>query len=313
MSLFNRILLKVKSRLNVLNEISTTIIIPESSKIKGSLLKGEVIISENCAIVASEFKGKISIRNFSSVKDSTFKGEIEIGEYNKILGVTLLGKIKTGNFTSLWGPNIDIHSNQIASVSIGNFCSIARNVSFQSFNHNFKKPTSYFIGQNFFKVGLYDKKEKVMKFGVVNINQKAILPVQFQDVELGYNFHNFNDPNVFLVKKNNLYGLTSETNEEILPVNFDFISKVNSNETFLLLEKNKKYTAFVKYYNGNEKITEIIPSYFEYKIRQVVFKNSPKKFYPKNVVQAIDYLVLEDENGDIKGYANPDGTLYFKD
>ena len=63
MSLFNRILLKVKSRLNVLNEISTTIIIPESSKIKGSLLKGEVIISENCAIVASEFKGKISIRN----------------------------------------------------------------------------------------------------------------------------------------------------------------------------------------------------------------------------------------------------------
>ena len=169
------------------------------------------------------------------------------------------------------------------------------------------------VGQNFFKVGLYDKKEKVMKFGVVNINQKAILPVQFQDVELGYNFHNFNDPNVFLVKKNNLYGLTSETNEEILPVNFDFISKVNSNETFLLLEKNKKYTAFVKYYNGNEKITEIIPSYFEYKIRQVVFKNSPKKFYPKNVVQAIDYLVLEDENGDIKGYANPDGTLYFKD
>ena len=165
MSLFNRILLKVKSRLNVLNEISTAIRITESSKIKGSLLKGEVIISENCAIVASEFKGKISIRNFSSVKDSTFKGEIEIGEYNKILGVTLLGKIKTGNFTSLWGPNIDIHSNQIASVSIGNFCSIARNVSFQSFNHNFKKPTSYFIGQNFFKEKW--ENEKVYKGNII--------------------------------------------------------------------------------------------------------------------------------------------------
>jgi acetyltransferase-like isoleucine patch superfamily enzyme len=166
MSLINRILLKLKSRLNYLNAINTTIRIPESSKIVGSLLKGEVTISDNCGIAASDLKGKISIGNFSSIKNSTLNGEIEIGAHNKILGATLLGKIKTGNFTSFWGPNIDIHSNQIAGVEIGNFCSIARNVSFQSFNHNFKKPTSYFIGQNLFKEKW--ENEKVYK-GNINL------------------------------------------------------------------------------------------------------------------------------------------------
>lgn len=169
------------------------------------------------------------------------------------------------------------------------------------------------VRENFFKVGLYDKKEKVLKFGVVDINQKVILPIQFQDVVLGYNFFNYNEPNVFLVKKDNLYGLISEKNEEVLPTNFDFISMVNSNETFILVEKNKKYSALVKYYNGNDRKSEFLSTYFDYKIKQIVFKREPQKFYPKNGIEAIDYLVLEDENGNIKGYANPNGTLYFKD
>jgi len=169
------------------------------------------------------------------------------------------------------------------------------------------------VGKNFFKVGVFDKKNKVMNYGVVDLDQKVVLPIHFQEIELGYNFMSYNTPNVFLVKKNNKFGLVSELNQEILPFEFDFISKVNSNETFLLLEKNQKHSAFIKYYNGKERITEILPSYFQYKIKQVVFKNSPKKFYPKNLVEAIDYLVLEDENGNVKGYANPNGTLYFKD
>jgi acetyltransferase-like isoleucine patch superfamily enzyme len=36
-------------------------------------------------------------------------------------------------------------------INIGSFCSIARNVSIQTYNHNFKKLTSYYIGQNLFK------------------------------------------------------------------------------------------------------------------------------------------------------------------
>lgn len=47
------------------------------------------------------------------------------------------------------GPNLDIFTRD-ENVTIGNFCSIARNVSFQSYNHNHKKITTYFIGQNLF-------------------------------------------------------------------------------------------------------------------------------------------------------------------
>lgn len=165
MNFFNQILLKIKSRLDKLNAISSGIKIPDKAVIVGSSLKGEIKLSENITIGSSNLKGEIYIGDSTKIVNSTLKGEIEIGENNKIHGATLLGKIKTGNFTSLWGPNLDIHSNQEAGVEIGNFCSIARNVSFQSFNHNFKKPTSYFIGQNLFKEKW--ENEKVYKGDIV--------------------------------------------------------------------------------------------------------------------------------------------------
>jgi virginiamycin A acetyltransferase len=150
MSLFNQILLKIKYRLEKVNAISSGIKIPNKAVILSSSLKGDIKLSDKLSIHSSNLKGKICIAASTIITKSTLKGEIEIGENNKIQGATLLGKIKTGKYTSLWGPNLDIHSTQEAAVEIGNFCSIARNVSFQSFNHNFKKPTSYFIGQNFF-------------------------------------------------------------------------------------------------------------------------------------------------------------------
>lgn len=165
MSLFNQILLKIKKRLEIVNAISSTIKIPNRVVVFGSSLKDDIKLSENIIIKSSNLNGSIYIGDSTKIINSTLKGEIEIGDNNKIHGATLLGKIKIGNYSSLWGPNLDIYSNQKAGVEIGNFCSIARNVSFQSFNHNFKKPTSYFIGQNFFKEKW--ENEKVYKGDIV--------------------------------------------------------------------------------------------------------------------------------------------------
>lgn len=165
MSLFNRILLKIKSRFDKLNAISSSVKIPNKAVIVGSSLKGDIKLSDNITIGSSSLKGKIYVGDSTKITNSSLRGVIEIGNNNKIHGATLLGKITIGRYTSLWGPNLDIHSNQNASVTIGNFCSIARNVTFQTFNHNFKKPTSYFIGQNFF-----DEKwvnEKVSKGNII--------------------------------------------------------------------------------------------------------------------------------------------------
>ncbi len=69
------------------------------------------------------------------IKDAYLEGDIEIGE-NVIItkGVYMSGKIKVDKFTSISGPNTDFYS-KINEISIGKFCSIARNVSFQEYYH----------------------------------------------------------------------------------------------------------------------------------------------------------------------------------
>jgi acetyltransferase-like isoleucine patch superfamily enzyme len=94
-----------------------------------------------------------------------FFGILDSGEGFMFYKYELSGNISIGKYTSLWAPNLDIYSGN-QKVFIGNFCSIARNVSMQTYNHNMKKLTTYFIGQNLFKENWED--EKVSK-GDINI------------------------------------------------------------------------------------------------------------------------------------------------
>jgi virginiamycin A acetyltransferase len=165
MSLYNLILNKIKNLIDHSNRIQKDTVISKDAVIIGSKIGNKTVINEKVIVNYSDLRGEIQIGAKSKIVSSIIKGEVIIGEKAKINNCTLLGKIKIGRYTSLWGPNLDIHSNQNASVTIGNFCSIARNVTFQTFNHNFKKPTSYFIGQNFF-----DEKwanEKVSKGNII--------------------------------------------------------------------------------------------------------------------------------------------------
>lgn len=165
MNFYNRILSKFKSLLGSLNSISPTVNIPKQTLIHSAVLHGDIQLSAPRSIVNSTLKGTVAVGKQTTIQKSKLKGIISIGEDNKLYGVTLLGVVTTGKFTSLWGPNLDINSSIEAPVHIGNFCSIARNVTFQTFNHNFKKPTSYFIGQNIFNEKW--ENEKVTKGGIV--------------------------------------------------------------------------------------------------------------------------------------------------
>jgi len=87
------------------------------------------------------------------IDSADISGKVTIGEGCKIINGVLIraGKAVTiGRFTSLNGPNTDIVSG-INPVSIGSFCSIARNVNIQEFNHRTDRITSYFILQNIFE------------------------------------------------------------------------------------------------------------------------------------------------------------------
>jgi acetyltransferase-like isoleucine patch superfamily enzyme len=96
------------------------------------------------------FTSKVSINKKSRVYGSRLDGNITIGEGCMVARCELYGEIEVGRYTSINGPNTDIVADG-GKVSIGQFCSIARNVSMQVSNHNISRATTYPIFKNVFK------------------------------------------------------------------------------------------------------------------------------------------------------------------
>lgn len=81
--------------------------------------------------------------------ESELHGEVNLGERSVIFKAILSGKITIGNNTTIWGPNIQILAIN-NPITIGSFCSIARDVSIQEYYHDYNKITTYYIGRNVF-------------------------------------------------------------------------------------------------------------------------------------------------------------------
>lgn len=80
----------------------------------------------------------------------TISGQVEIGEGTRIIGgVHIAGKVRIGCYASINGPNTDLLS-KINWIKVGNFSSIARNVSIQEYNHHSERPTTFFMQKNVF-------------------------------------------------------------------------------------------------------------------------------------------------------------------
>lgn len=88
----------------------------------------------------------------STITSAKINGKVIISEGCKIInGVKILARapITIGRYTSINGPGTEIHAH-LNRVEVGSFCSIARNVSIQEFNHRHDRISSYFIFQNIF-------------------------------------------------------------------------------------------------------------------------------------------------------------------
>jgi acetyltransferase-like isoleucine patch superfamily enzyme len=127
----NKVFLYFEKCINRINYIDINVIVSKSSKIMSSQLHGNVFVGERSVIYSSILSGNISI----------------------------------GSNTTLWGPNIQILAEK-EIVSIGNFCSIARDVTIQEYFHDYTKLTTYFIGRNVFK---HDVKGEVVSKGPIVI------------------------------------------------------------------------------------------------------------------------------------------------
>ena len=117
-----------------------------------NIFDGKLIIENNCKIECSKIAGNISIEKNCYIGNSILNGKMKVGEGCRISTSEFYSKkgIEIGNYTSIWGPNISIRQ-RIYPIKIGNFCSIARGVNIQEYNHNSKKLTSYYIGNNVFR------------------------------------------------------------------------------------------------------------------------------------------------------------------
>lgn len=117
------------------------------------------IILRKLTIDANLISGQVSMGSGTFVRGAYIRGKITIGEQCKINRCELSGKITIGDYTSIWGPNVVITS-AIKGIQIGKFCSIARNVTIQEFNHNLSRFSTYNINRNILGTDVSDNISK---------------------------------------------------------------------------------------------------------------------------------------------------------
>lgn len=80
----------------------------------------------------------------SRTKSSKITGDVCLAEHTVIIKSTISGRVSIGRYTYLSGPNIFIHA-QINTIEIGNFCSIARGVQIQEYDHRMNSLSTAFL------------------------------------------------------------------------------------------------------------------------------------------------------------------------
>ncbi|MDC0338135.1 hypothetical protein OAN33_01225 [Flavobacteriales bacterium] len=122
--------------------------IHESVKQESIVLDGVIEVGENSVLRKAKLYGLVKAGKNIKITDSLISGEIIIGDYSKIIdGVELHGNIEIGKNTTINGGNTDLRAS-VNKITIGNFCSIARNVTFQEYNHDLTKLTTYMVRTN---------------------------------------------------------------------------------------------------------------------------------------------------------------------
>jgi virginiamycin A acetyltransferase len=90
------------------------------------------------------------------VTASELHGPVRVGEHARLHAVQLSGPITIGPGSSLWGPRVYVQARQ-HPVEIGNFCSIARDVSIHGYGHDHSRISTHYIGRNVLGLPIEDE------------------------------------------------------------------------------------------------------------------------------------------------------------
>lgn len=162
-------------------------------------------------------------------------------------------------------------------------------------SRDYANPKPYIVAGN--------KKDGNFRYGVIDIDHKVILPVEYEEINpcrFAFSF--------WITQKNEKFQIfpTNDEDSEWLSKEYDLIEQIND---FLLFKKDGKYGIIYKENALKDKLSES-EALFDYRIRKVSYNFYKEGEESKN---RIIRLELEDENGKFSGFANPNGTLYFED
>ena len=113
-------------------------------------------------------------KNYPSIIQNSIIGDLKLKDGCRLTSSIVVGKVNLGRFVSINGPGTRI-SGKVNGISIGSFTSIASNVVIQEENHNFMKPSSYFIMKNIFNGNISE-----------DIHSKGMIIIE-EDVWIGSN------------------------------------------------------------------------------------------------------------------------------
>lgn len=83
----------------------------------------------------------------ATVIASELHGRVSVADHARLYHVWLSGPVSIGASSSLWGPRIYLDARP-SPITIGNFCSVARDVSFHGYGHDLTRISTHYVGRN---------------------------------------------------------------------------------------------------------------------------------------------------------------------
>jgi acetyltransferase-like isoleucine patch superfamily enzyme len=105
------------------------------------------------------------ISRLANIRGSIIRGPVCVGDYARLYRVTLAGPVTIGRGSSLWGPDIYVEA-RVNPIEIGNYCSIARDVSLHGFGHDPSRISTHYIGRNVLELPI---EEEIVSAGPICI------------------------------------------------------------------------------------------------------------------------------------------------
>lgn len=153
-------------------------------------------------------------------------------------------------------------------------------------------------------------KEGIMKYGFFTPSTGVYLPIIHDEIALLKTLHT-NSGGTFKTRIGKKFGLALATGEVLLPPEFnDFNPGYSANCINAL--KEGKYTVV---YLTKENCLEVVPLPFEFQVSEV-YSDFPKKGYSsypfEGTIKSVIVFKLTDKEGNLMGYAAPNGKVFYK-